>query len=63
MKDYTIQNGQYYKVTDKDSGKLISIGELNDGDILSTIHDVEFMDHHEYMNEINNIVVSVSSEE
>lgn len=48
MKDYTIQNGQYYKVTDKDSGKLISIGELNDGDILSTIHDVKFLTKIEY---------------
>lgn len=48
MSDYTNENGQYYKVIDQDTKSIISFGELNDGDILSTIHDVEFLTKIEY---------------
>lgn len=56
MKDYTIENGQYYKVTDKDTKSIISFGELKEGDVLSTIHKVEFINDQEFMKELNKIV-------
>ena len=48
MSDYTIENGQYLKVTDKDTGDLIGIFEVSDGNVLSTIHSVEVIPLDEY---------------
>ncbi|WON80544.1 hypothetical protein OK024_01490 [Acinetobacter sp. UGAL515B_02] len=49
MSDYTIENGQYLKVTDKDTGDLIGIFEVSDGNVLSTIHTVETVSEEEYL--------------
>lgn len=48
MTDYTLTDGQFYKVTDKDSGAVITIGELYDTNTLSTIHNVEFISEEQY---------------
>lgn len=49
MSDYTIENGQYFKVTDKDTDDLIGIFEVSDGNVLSTIHTVETVSEEEYL--------------
>ncbi|WP_270805648.1 hypothetical protein [Acinetobacter sp. CinCl2] len=49
MSDYTIENGQYFKVTDKDTNDLIGIFEVSDGNVLSTIHTVEAVSEEEYL--------------
>ncbi|SSS30852.1 Uncharacterised protein [Acinetobacter baumannii] len=50
MTDYTITDGQFYKVLDKDTGAVITMGELSDTDTntLSTIHNVEFISEEQY---------------
>ena len=48
MTDYTLADGKFYKVTDKDSGATIAIGELSDTNTLSTIHNVEFISEEQY---------------
>lgn len=49
MSDYTIENGQYLKVTDKDTSDLIGIFEVLDSNLLSTIHTVEAVSEEEYL--------------
>ncbi|MDC5385026.1 hypothetical protein [Acinetobacter baumannii] len=49
--DYTINDGQYYKVTDKDTGAIITYGELSGTNQLSTIHNVEFISKEQYESE------------
>lgn len=49
MSDYTIENGQYLKVTDKDTNDLIGIFEVLDSNVLSTIHTVEAVSEEEYL--------------
>ena len=46
--NYTIKDGQFYKVTDKDTGVLLSVGELKESNVLSTIHNVEFISEEQY---------------
>ena len=46
--NYTIKDGQFYKVTDKDTGVFVSVGELKESIILSTIHNVEFISEEQY---------------
>ncbi|MEN8927134.1 hypothetical protein ABF359_17700 [Acinetobacter baumannii] len=48
MTDYTITDGQFYKVIDKDTGAVITMGELSDTNTLSTIHNVEFISEKQY---------------
>lgn len=48
MTDYTITDGQFYKVIDKDTGAVITMGELSDTNTLSTIHNVEFISEEQY---------------
>ncbi|MDC4027939.1 hypothetical protein [Acinetobacter baumannii] len=48
MTDYTITDGQFYKVLDKDTGEVITMGELSDTNTLSTIHNVEFISEEQY---------------
>ncbi len=48
MSQYTSKDGQFYKVTDKNSGEFITAGELEEGIELVTIHTVEFIDKAEY---------------
>ena len=48
MSQYTSKDGQFYKVTDKNSGEFITVGELEEGSELTTIHTVEFIDQVEY---------------
>ncbi|ARG36242.1 hypothetical protein ACT4VK_08870 [Acinetobacter baumannii] len=48
MTDYTITDGQFYKVLDKDTGAVITMGELSDTNTLSTIHNVEFISEEQY---------------
>ena len=48
MTDYTLADGKFYKVTDKDSRAVITIGELSDTNTLSTIHNVEFISEEQY---------------
>ncbi|WP_197053595.1 hypothetical protein [Sphingobacterium sp. T2] len=45
--DYTIENGKYYKVLGAD-GKLITFGELSEGEVLSTNDNVEFISKEEF---------------
>lgn len=49
--DYTINDGQFYKVTDKDTGAIITYGELSGTNQLSTIHNVEFISKEQYESE------------
>ncbi|MEW7179216.1 hypothetical protein [Acinetobacter baumannii] len=51
MTDYTITDGQFYKVIDKDTGAVITMGELSDTNTLSTIHNVEFISEEQYESE------------
>ena len=46
--NYTIKDGQFYKVTDKGTGVFISMGELKESNTLSTIHNVEFISEEQY---------------
>ena len=46
--DYSILDGQYYVLTDIDTGEKIAVGEIVEGNILSTIHPVEFVDKETY---------------
>lgn len=46
--DYTIENGKYYKVLGAD-GKLITFGELSEGEVLSTNSNVVFIDEQDYL--------------
>lgn len=48
MSQYISKDGQFYKVTDKNSGEFITAGELEEGIELATIHIVEFIDQVEY---------------
>ena len=48
MSQYTSKDGQFYKVTDKTSGEFITVGKLEEGSELATIHTVEFIDQVEY---------------
>ena len=48
MSQYTSKDGQFYKVTDKNSGEFITAGELEEGIELATIHIVEFIGQVEY---------------
>ena len=48
MTDYTITDGQFYKVIDKDTGAVITMGELSDTNTLSTTHNVEFISEEQY---------------
>lgn len=45
--DYTLENGKYYKVLDAD-GELIAFGELVEGEVLSSKHNVEFISKEEF---------------
>ena len=49
--NYTLQDGQFYKVTDKDTGVFISVGELKESNVLSTIHNVEFISKEQFESE------------
>ncbi|MDV4276693.1 hypothetical protein MSG71_19485 [Acinetobacter baumannii] len=44
-------DGQFYKVIDKDTGAVITMGELSDTNTLSTIHNVEFISEEQYESE------------
>lgn len=46
--DYNINNGRYYKVVHRQNNEVISFGELMEGQVLSTIHIVHFIDKEEY---------------
>lgn len=46
--DYTIENGRYYKVVDAKTKEIITIGELSNNAVLSTIHEVEFLTEEEF---------------
>lgn len=46
--NYTIKDGQFYKVTDKDTCVFISVGELKESNVLSTVHNVEFISEEQY---------------
>ena len=48
MSQYTSKDGQFYKVIDKNSGEFITVGELEEGSELATIHTIEFIDQVEY---------------
>ena len=48
MSQYTSKDGQFYKVTNKNSGEFITAGELEEGIELVTIHIVDFIDKAEY---------------
>lgn len=48
MSQYTSKDGQFYKVTDRSSGEFITVGKLEEGNELATIHIVEFIDQAEY---------------
>lgn len=48
MSQYTSKDGQFYKVTDKNSGEFITAGELEEGIELATMHIVEFIDQVKY---------------
>ena len=48
VKTYTTQNGHFYRITDKNTGKLISIGKLADSNEITTIHNVEFISEEQY---------------
>ncbi|MBD0530586.1 hypothetical protein HPJ32_03215 [Acinetobacter baumannii] len=43
-----VTDGQFYKVIDKDTGAVITMGELSDTNTLSTIHNVEFISEEQY---------------
>ena len=45
--DYTYENGRYYKVLDA-FGNIITIGELTEGLVLSTLKEVVFISKEEF---------------
>ena len=47
-KKYTQADGQYFKVTNKNSGATLMYGELNESSELNTIHNVEFISEEQY---------------
>jgi len=47
--DYTIENGVFYKVLDSETGELITFGKIESGNVLSTIHPVEWITENEYL--------------
>ncbi len=49
--NYTIKDGQFYKVTDKATGVFIRVGELKESNVLSTIHNVEFISKEQFESE------------
>lgn len=46
--NYITEEKVYYKVVDKDSGELITVGELEKKQVLSTVHTVSFISKEEY---------------
>lgn len=60
MRDYSINDGQFYKVTDKNTNQVIGYGELSDSEKLSTIHNVEFISEEQYELERPKIIIPVS---
>lgn len=48
VKKYTKADGQYFKVTNKNSGVTLIYGELNESNELNTVHDVEFISEDQY---------------
>lgn len=51
VKKYTRADGQYFKVTNKDSGATLMYGELTESNQLVTIHNVEFISEEQYETE------------
>lgn len=49
--NYTINDGKYYKVVDVNTKEEIARGEIGEGDLLSTIHDVIWITEEEYNTE------------
>lgn len=47
-KKYTLADGRYFKVMNKDSGAVLTYGELNESNELNTIHNVEFISEEQY---------------
>ncbi|MDU7366183.1 MAG: hypothetical protein E7L19_03205, partial [Acinetobacter baumannii] len=45
---YTLADGRYFKVMNKDSGAVLTYGELNESNELNTIHNVEFISEEQY---------------
>ena len=48
VKKYTKADGQYFKVTNKNSGVTLIYGELNESNELNTVHKVEFISEEQY---------------
>jgi len=48
VKKYTKADGQYFKVTNKNSGVTLIYGELNESNELNTVHNVEFISEDQY---------------
>ena len=48
VKKYTKADGQYFKVTNKNSGVTLIYGELNESNELNTVHDVELISEDQY---------------
>lgn len=48
VKKYTRADGQYFKVINKDSGAILTYGELSESNELNTIHNVEFISEEQY---------------
>ncbi|ENV26779.1 hypothetical protein APB90_09665 [Acinetobacter baumannii] len=51
VKKYTRADGQYFKVTNKDSSATLMYGELTESNQLVTIHNVEFISEEQYESE------------
>ena len=47
-KKYTLADGRYFKVTNKNSGATLMYGELNESNELNTVHNVEFISEDQY---------------
>jgi hypothetical protein len=46
--EYTLADGEFYKVLNKNTGAYITCGQLIPDQILSTIHTVVFITEQEY---------------
>ena len=46
--EYTILDGEFFKILNKDTGTLIMFGRLEVDQVLSTIHTVIFITEEEY---------------
>ncbi len=46
--EYTILDGEFFKVLNKDTGTLLMFGRLEVDQVLSTIHTVIFITEEEY---------------